>query len=389
MKPNVASILELAQKLIGIASEGEIGSSEELLHEMYGWCAAHDLPAKILTSSGRPAAMLCRLSGSSQRPKYCLNACGDTAPIGDVTSWRFPPTSGEIVDGWMYGRGSADSKIAISIFAHLMADLKVSHPLRKATLDFLIDGDEHTGHFTGIKTYLRNNQDVSGVFIGYPGNENIARGARGFLRATVNVFGTAEHSGSRNRDPENAAKRAACLIHKLYEREIFSEVDDSFPLDPKLSVTAIHGGKDFSTIPEECSVQIDVRLTPSFDSTLATAFLKEVVAEVDEGYPTRRFSSIVFEESWPAYKLADSSLLLKALQEAALQTTGRFVPAVVCGPSNIGNYLATCGVEATCGFGVSFRNIHAPNEAIEISTIPMVYQTYFLAIKKLIAGNPE
>lgn len=389
MKPDVASILDLAQRLIKIPSEGGTESSLELLREMYRWCATRNLPAEILSSSGRPAAMFCRLRGHSEKPKYCLNACGDTAPIGDVTSWRSPPTSGEIIDGWMYGRGSADSKIAISIFAHLMADLKVSHHARKATLDFLIDGDEHTGRFTGIKTYLKQNRDVSGVLIGYPGNENIVCGARGFLRATVNVFGTAEHSGSRNNDPENALKKAAYFVSKLYEKELLYEADELFPLGPKVSATAVHGGDGFSTIPEECFVLIDIRLTPSFDCTLATAFLNEVVADLDNDYPTRRLSSISFEESWPAYKLADTSLLLRALQEAAQQTTGRDVPAVVGGPSNIGNYLATWGVEATCGFGVSYRNIHAPNEAIEISTIPMVYQTYFFAVERLIAGDPE
>lgn len=45
----------------------------------------------------------------------------------------------------------------------------------------------------------------------------------------------------------------------------------------------------------------------------------------------------------------------------------------VAGPSNIGNYLAALGTEATCGFGVIYRNLHGADEAIEMASIPLVY----------------
>ena len=57
---------------------------------------------------------------------------------------------------------------------------------------------------------------------------------------------------------------------------------------------------------------------------------------------------------------------------------------VVAGPSNIGNFLATLGTEATCGFGVAYRNLHGPDEAIDVSSIPAVYDAYRSAARHLL-----
>jgi succinyl-diaminopimelate desuccinylase len=35
-----------------------------------------------------------------------------------------PPASGEIADGWLHGRGSADSKAGAAIFTHVAARLR-------------------------------------------------------------------------------------------------------------------------------------------------------------------------------------------------------------------------------------------------------------------------
>jgi succinyl-diaminopimelate desuccinylase len=56
----------------------------------------------------------------------------------------------------------------------------------------------------------------------------------------------------------------------------------------------------------------------------------------------------------------------------------------VVGPSNIGNFLAQFGIEATAGFGVSYRNLHAADEAAEVASIGPVYDTYREALQTLL-----
>jgi succinyl-diaminopimelate desuccinylase len=62
------------------------------------------------------------------------------------------------------------------------------------------------------------------------------------------------------------------------------------------------------------------------------------------------------------------------------------IAPVVCGPSNIGNYFAAHGIDATCGFGVTYENLHAPNEHIKLGTIQMTSDVYATAIHSLRAS---
>jgi succinyl-diaminopimelate desuccinylase len=59
----------------------------------------------------------------------------------------------------------------------------------------------------------------------------------------------------------------------------------------------------------------------------------------------------------------------------------------VCGPSNVGNYFAAHGINATCGFGVTYENLHAPNERIELDTIRMTSDVYATALQSLLVDR--
>lgn len=58
---------------------------------------------------------------------------------------------------------------------------------------------------------------------------------------------------------------------------------------------------------------------------------------------------------------------------------------MVCGPSNIGNSFAAQCLDATCGFGVTYENIHAPNERVRLDTFAMAYAVYSEAVGSLLA----
>src|SRR5690606_25399162 len=113
----------------------------------------------------------------------------------DEGRWTHPPTSGLLLDGWLHGRGSGDSKSAIAIFCHIAA---VLHRRRLSgaagAVELLFDADEHTGRLGGMRAWLaRRPMDVAGVFIGYPGDERIMIGSRGFWRARLRVYGEPGH----------------------------------------------------------------------------------------------------------------------------------------------------------------------------------------------------
>lgn len=209
-------------------------------------------------------------------------------------------------------------------------------------------------------------------------------GARGFWRARLHVSGGGGHSGSRRQPPDNAVVKAATLVRWLTELELPSPDGGDFPLGPRLTVTGISGGEGYSIVPDRCAVSVDIRLTPRCGAAWADRLVRDLCRSVDEAIPSRAATTVEPDATWPAYRLPGRSPIARALRDAARRALGRDVPAVVAGPSNIGNYLVTTGIEATCGFGLTYRNLHAADEAVDLTTLPAVYAAYGAAVRTLL-----
>lgn len=385
----VASILELAQRLVRVPTRAGVDSCEPLFGLLRDWFAARSIVVGLLRQpeTGASIGLTAEVSGSRPGATYILNATVDTAPFGDVSTWTDSPTSGDLRDGWLFGRGSADSKTGVALFCHLLAAASDDQRMPAGTLGVLFDAGEHSGGFEGVRAYFADRdrrERVRGVMIGYPGNDEIVVGSRGFLRAVVRVAGTAAHSGSRRPVEANAVTRAARFTSKLAAVDLCDITGPHFPLPPKITVTFIHGGDGFSVIPDVCEVGIDFRLTPLFEADRAEALLRELVTDLDATTPAPRPTTIELQPGWPAYRLPPASLLARTLQAAAAKAHKRPCPGVVVGPSNIGNFLAELGIEAIAGFGVSYQNLHAADEAIKVDSIGPVYDTYRDAVQSLL-----
>jgi len=365
------NLVALLTALVRIPSRGGIDPPGPVLDLLGGWLSDHDLaPERLTDADGEVVGLACRIEGASPRPHYVLDACVDTAPFGDESAWSRSPTSGEVVDGWLHGRGAADSKAAVAVFAHLGAALRRERAL-PGTLTLLFDADEHTGNFGGARAFFGRRSDVDGVMIGYPGIDEMVIGGRGVLRVGITVRGTAAHSGSRRPAAANAVVLAAELVTRLAALPL-PDPDADLGLPPKLTVTAISGGQGFSTVPATCRVAVDVRLTPSFGAERAIALLRTVAPDLE------------VLQHWPAYRLAEDAPVRQALGSAATEELGRPVPAVVAGPSNIGNYLAGLGIDATAGFGVRHAGLHAVDERIDLATLEPVRRVYERAVRALL-----
>jgi succinyl-diaminopimelate desuccinylase len=385
------SVVGLIQQLVRVPSRGGLDPYEEIIGVVSGWLNGQGLPARYLhdEATGRPVGVVCDVRGGQAGPRYVLNACLDTAPFGDPDAWRHAPTSGTIDDGWLYGRGSADSKAAVAIFGHLAARVRAQAEQLHGTLTLLFDCDEHTGLFSGAKRYFAGQDapdDVAGVMIGYPGAKQIVVGGRGFLRLELTVRGTAGHTGSKRSPSGNAIEKAAGLVRTLAEHRTPSLTDPVLGLPPKLTVTKISGGESYSIIPDRCTLAVDARLTTSFDELDARDLVKRIATQVDEQWPSSQPTSITFHESWPAYVLDEEAPIRHALTSAAHQNLPGLVLTKVAGPSNIGNYLAQLGIDATAGLGVRYEGLHGTDERIDLATIPAIQSTYHEAILTLLSA---
>ena len=328
--------------------------------------------------------MVTTIEGHHDGPTFCLDACLDTAPFGNLDAWDTPPTEPHESDGWLVGRGAADSKAAVATFAHLAAELQQTASALHGRLLVLFDADEHTGHFAGVKTFVQEYPNVDGAMIGYPGNDRVIVGARGFYRATITVHGVGGHSGGRTSLTQNAIHKTARLVDAIDQAALPDAHDPDFQLSPSIAATRIAGGSSFSMTPDTCLVDVDVRLTPHFTAADARALLVDAIAKVDAARPGITAATLHEKETWPAYRLPPDSPVASALLHAAREHHEPNTDLAVCGPSNIGNLFAAHGIPATCGFGASYRNLHAPNEAVELRTLASVYRVYRRAIERLL-----
>jgi succinyl-diaminopimelate desuccinylase len=130
-----------------------------------------------------------------------------------------------------------------------------------------------------------------------------------------------------------------------------------------------------------------VRLTPDFDAAAARDLLRAAVKDIDEAHPATTPTSVREAESWPPYRLPPRAPIVQAMLDAARTHHRPDIEPVVCGPSNVGNYFAAHGIDATCGFGVTYENLHAPNERIKLNTIQMTSDVYATAIYSLLASE--
>lgn len=392
------SIVELLARLVQTPSRAGEDDLAPVAACITQWFSARGLAFRPLRSAtGAPLGLYaeCR-GGRPGGPWVVLDATLDTAGFGDPAAWAHPPTSAHVAGGWLHGRGSADSKAGVALFAHLLqAWATADRSAMAGRLGVLFDLDEHSGGFGGARAFFGTplgdepppRPDI--VVIGYPGDDQIVTGGRGFLRARLQVAGIAAHSGATGERGLNAIDRAVQLAGALAALPLPGP-DALLGLPPQLTLTGIDGGgPGFSQVPDHCELRLDLRLTAAFDDAAARALLTQATQAADAAHPRAVATRIEWVDGWPPYRVPDAHPMVAALQAASAREHGTPLPTQVVGPSNIGNYLAGLGVPALCGFGPRGEGIHATDERVALDSIAPVWRIYQRALRELLLGRGD
>lgn len=387
MPADLPSITKFAQLLVQTPSQGGIDSPDAVVEETYKFARQLGLPAvKILDDSGKPVAVVAEIKGAHPGKTWAVNATLDTAPVGDLAQWKDNPFSGKVQDQILHGRGAGDSKLAASMFTHLAKDFMAEQANMHGSFLLILDADEHTGNFGGIKSALAAGYKPDGIMIGYAGDDKFVVGSRGFSRYEIKLEGQGGHSGASVPVADSALLRAAGMVQDLSSAELSAPEEGEFNRQPKLTVTGISGGDSFSVVPRSATISVDMRLTPSFNEAAADRHIRRIVAENDRknGVPIQRTTQVVKAGSEPPFLTPENAELRVALREAIAEITGKRVPELVAGPSNIGNFMAAQGIEVTAGYGVAAKGVHAADEQANLRKLPKVYDVYKKAMGRLL-----
>ena len=96
-------LLAFAQELVRIKSTS--GNEEEIITFIAAKMKALDFDEVQIDGFGNVVGRV----GSGEK-LIMFDSHIDTVEVNDADKWDVPPFSGEIIDGWLWGRGSVDMK---------------------------------------------------------------------------------------------------------------------------------------------------------------------------------------------------------------------------------------------------------------------------------------
>ena len=309
--------------------------------------------------------------GAEDRNALMLMAHSDTVQFGDPANWKFSPTSGEIRDGRIYGRGSGDDKSGIAVMLFLTRILKDLGFAPKANLLLNAYCDEEYGGSHGaLAAVLRDpcdrvaNLDASADMLVHCATGGGEMKFRFHAKDPVDSSYSVARAFSTVMDvldifAEN--RRQELEANRFYAGTVIPETSMRY-----IGVKAGENGQDLAIGEIHFVFYTDKtkeEIYPEFDRL--DAILKERLAPLgmvsDGFYPTTRFFHYVFCEP-------DCQDILDYIEAAELAGAPR---PVVCG-GGLGDQsvIAKYGTMNAFSVGPGRRfeqegGAHQPNEFIE------------------------
>jgi succinyl-diaminopimelate desuccinylase len=195
----------------------------------------------------------------------------DVVPPGDESAWTHGAFSGDVKDGFLYGRGAVDMKGGIACSLAAVLDYLADHGGKprengEGSISFLITGDEEAISVNGTAKLLKwaalRGEKFDHCVLGEPSNQEtlgdcIKVGRRGSLSGTLYVDGLQGHVAYPHRAANPVPDISALIVALTSE-----------PLDhgsaqfqaSNLEFTSVDvGNSAFNVIPSQAQAKFNIR----------------------------------------------------------------------------------------------------------------------------------
>jgi acetylornithine deacetylase/succinyl-diaminopimelate desuccinylase-like protein len=337
--------VDLLGRLIGMNTVNPPGNEAVAQEFLRGTLMASGFECELLAAEpGRPN-LVARLRGEREGPTLALLGHVDTVRA-DPEEWSFDPWAGDVVDGWVRGRGALDMKgqVAAEVAACVALGGKGWRPAA-GELRLILTADEEVGgglgahwlceqHSDKVRSDFVVNEGGGGRFeLGGRRLYTLSVGEKGIFRMRLRVNGRAGHA-SVPRIGDNALLKLAGYLAALSEQPppepseageallqaIFGEAFvgeegiraglerlraeqpllADYLVEPMLGVTLsptiAEAGRKANVIPSEAEALIDCRVPPGYGEDEA---LRQLTALIGEGDYSVEFSEGVVGNSSP------------------------------------------------------------------------------------------
>ena len=242
----------------------------------------------------------------SEAPHIAFAGHTDVVPPGDESAWSVGAFSGEVKDGFLYGRGTVDMKGGIACSAAAVLQYLADHGGKmrgdgKGSISFLITGDEEDIAINGTVKLLQwaaaRGEKFDHCVLGEPSNvetlgDCIKIGRRGSLSGTLYVEGIQGHVAYPHR-ASNPVPDISRLIVALSD-EPLDHGSAQFQVS-NLEFTSVDVGNPASNvIPGQARARFNIRFN---DLHTQTSLRELVEARLAKAAGNRIKAHIVWEPS--------------------------------------------------------------------------------------------
>jgi len=289
--------------------------------------------------------------GPGDRPTLIVNGHLDVVPIR-ADAWTHDPFRAEVVDGRLYGRGTADMKGGIAAAVGALDLLERAGRARSCDVVFHLVADEERGGLLGTKALLdRGLIRGDACLVPEPTSMELCVAERGLLQGYLVVHGRPGH-GSQPREGVSAIEHAASIVLALHAGD-FGGPDHPLLGQPTANIGTIEGGSGFNTVAEWCRIGLDRRVLPGATEAGTVSELRErveglgikglrydlevsVFGEASEMSPDEPFARLVGDAVETATGKRPGYLGMSFTTDARFVRNQGGIPAVVCGPGDVG-----------------------------------------------------
>jgi len=317
------------------------------------------------------------------KPLFCFAGHTDVVPTGDEDKWKYPPFQPTVIDGLLYGRGTADMKGGIAAFIVALERFIAEHPNHKGSISLLITSDEEGPFINGttrvIDTLEARNEKIDYCIVGEPSSttdvgDTIKNGRRGSLTADLTVKGTQGHVAYPHlvNNPIHSASHAlTALVNTKWDSG-----NQYFP-PTSFQITNFNSGMGASNVvPGEAIIQCNFRY-----STELTA--DQIIARVESILNAQQLK---YDIQW-TYNgspfITQPGSLTKAVSEAIFEVSGLTTELSTSGGTSDARFIAPTGAQVV-EVGPSNATIHQVNECIKVNDLEKLVNIYQITLEKLL-----
>lgn len=217
------------------------------------------------------------------KTKILYDAHIDVVEAKDEAEWKYPPFSGKVEDGIIYGRGAVDTKASVisMIYAgYLIKKLNLCQD-KTVYISTSVMEEDFDGELL-YRVIKENDLKLDYVVIGEPSNLQIGVGHRGRAMYTITTNGISAH-GSAPEKGDNAIYKMAKVLERIEEKQ--KEFDRLEGEKGSIVVSDIKARTaSLNAVPDMCTIYIDRRLALGETEDKTNKEMESFVEGIDAKY---------------------------------------------------------------------------------------------------------